>query len=321
MMMTPRKRSREGHSSKRSLLRSTIGSSIDISKTDASASTIEKKLQKILENEEQELIVYSIREEIMQKVMNECYKKYMEKQCIKFTVHCAYRALVQLVNLGLFHHDPGKPFYKGHPSWLEDKPPNPSPPDTWAPGKVAIKSKSIPLPTQPISEESSSEIEDKQKIENVFVDFEVSELELPKEEFKEKPLLEILYEVKDLDEELYEYESEVELTGPHGTEVSVTGEEDRPKHSSQSLSIFTKTTRMLLENLPHSMKSERSKIKGLIGKVPEPINLSMDELSIKSRMSIGELPPLRTDVKYKSDMPVKATKKKSNNQDFKMPPI
>lgn len=50
---------------------------------------------------------------------------------------------------------------------------------------------------------------------------------------------------------------------------------------------------MVMEQLPHSIKSERSKIKGLIGETPEPLHLSMDEMSVKSRMSIGKLPPLR----------------------------
>lgn len=174
----------------------------------------------------------------MQRVMDECYKKYMEKQCVKFTVHCAYRALVQLINLGLFHHDPGKPFYKGHPSWMEDKPPNPSPPDTWAAGKVAIRSKPIPLSTQPALGKSPSEKEDELKMENAFVDFEISKSELPKEEPKKETTLEVLYEVKDIDKELYELESETELIGPPATEVSDIGEEDLPTKVSIFVWIF-----------------------------------------------------------------------------------
>lgn len=62
-------------------------------------------LQKVAEQEEKELFLYSIREELMDRVMEEIYKRYLERQSIKFTVDCAYKALVQVLKTNFFVHD------------------------------------------------------------------------------------------------------------------------------------------------------------------------------------------------------------------------
>lgn len=62
-------------------------------------------LQKVAEQEEKELFLYSLREELINRVMNVIYKRYLEKQCVKFTVDCAYKALVQILKIEFLIHD------------------------------------------------------------------------------------------------------------------------------------------------------------------------------------------------------------------------
>lgn len=68
----------------------------------------------------------------MHAVMGECYKKYLEKQCVKFIVHCSYKALLKLIDLNFYVHNPVWAQFKDHPDWSADAPPEPSAPDTWA---------------------------------------------------------------------------------------------------------------------------------------------------------------------------------------------
>lgn len=84
------------------------------------------------------MIIYSVREEIIERALDTCYEKYIEKQRIKFVVYCAHMALQRIINLNFFMHDPGKPYYVGHPDWEPDPTPVPSAPDTWASAPVRI---------------------------------------------------------------------------------------------------------------------------------------------------------------------------------------
>lgn len=63
------------------------------------------QIPKIADQEEKELVVYSVREELMKRVMDEIYKRYLEKQCIKFTVDCAHKALIQVLKNEFLVHD------------------------------------------------------------------------------------------------------------------------------------------------------------------------------------------------------------------------
>lgn len=107
---------------------------------------------KVFEEEETCAIVYSVREDLMQNVMNECYKRYVDKQCVKFLVHCSYKALVRLIDLNFFVHNPNWPYYNGNPDWAEDYPPEPSPPDTWAAYNVPIEKKAEIIVEEEISQ-------------------------------------------------------------------------------------------------------------------------------------------------------------------------
>lgn len=63
------------------------------------------QLQKVAEQEEKELFVYSVREELMRRVMDEIYKRYLERQSVTLTVDCAYKALVQMLKMEFCVHD------------------------------------------------------------------------------------------------------------------------------------------------------------------------------------------------------------------------
>lgn len=105
---------------------------------------------RIFEQEQTDLIIYSIREELLDRVMDEVYAKYMQKQSIKYTVHCAYHSLLQILSTEFFVHDKGHPFYTGHPFWAPDREPKPSPPDTWAGYNVPILPKPLPVVPPPV---------------------------------------------------------------------------------------------------------------------------------------------------------------------------
>lgn len=76
--------------------------------------------------------------------MDEIKRRHIEKESIKYTVNCAHRALLQLLEMEFYVHDKGQPFYSGHPVWMPDEEPKPSPADSWAVAQVPISQKSLP---------------------------------------------------------------------------------------------------------------------------------------------------------------------------------
>ncbi|XP_045451542.1 uncharacterized protein LOC123660528 [Melitaea cinxia] len=107
----------------------------------------ERTWAEILQKEENDLIIYDIREEILEEAMKICYKKYMEKQNVLFTAYCASEAWLKLVNWYFFPHDPGEdpsaypPCYipKRNESWIPDELPDPSPKDTWCKQELVVQ--------------------------------------------------------------------------------------------------------------------------------------------------------------------------------------
>ncbi|KAB0793673.1 hypothetical protein PPYR_13293 [Photinus pyralis] len=249
-MSTPRRYSKEKRNSGRKSFTSGIGrlSEIEI-----------QEMQKILERQEEDLVVYAVREELMTRVMNECYKSYIEKQSVKLMVHCAHRALVQLVNFGCFNHDPGSPFYENHPAWSADSPPRPSPVDNWAAGTIPV----LPKPIPPLLPSSHSENDLDKSV--VMVDTRSNIFGATP---SSSPKLEVLYynattaDTPQETTEVPDYTTSTDLLVPHVSQVSNT-EGETTLHLKQELSIFTLTTEMGPETLPHSTKSGRSKLKGL----------------------------------------------------------
>lgn len=52
----------------------------------------------ILQKEDDDLLIFEIREEILEEAMSICYERYMEKQTSAFTIHIAAQAWLKLIN-------------------------------------------------------------------------------------------------------------------------------------------------------------------------------------------------------------------------------
>ncbi|KAF5290509.1 hypothetical protein FQA39_LY03613 [Lamprigera yunnana] len=226
--------------------------SSDLSKRTRSGVSALGNLQKIVELQERDLIVYSIREELMAKVMEECYKNYIDKQSVKFMVHCGMKAIVQLVHMSSFNHDAGKPFFVGHPAYQPDQAAPPSAPDSWSARNVPIKEKTLPQ----IQPEPTSDID-----LNVYAS-ENSISEVVEEDTASKvvrDVIETLYEsigTKSTSVDDLEYvQSELRVS-----EIGIPSEDEDVELESTD-STFTRITQMMPEDLPRSIKSERSMIK------------------------------------------------------------
>lgn len=74
--------------------------------------------------------------------MAEIEQRRIEKESVKYIVDCARKSLLQLLNMEFYVHDKGQPFYSGHPAWMPDEEPKPSPGDSWAVCQVPIRRKS-----------------------------------------------------------------------------------------------------------------------------------------------------------------------------------
>ncbi|KAJ8714803.1 hypothetical protein PYW08_004784 [Mythimna loreyi] len=106
----------------------------------------ERTWAEILQKEENELLVFDIREELVEAVLNIGYVGYMEKQTAVFTVYCATEAWLKLINWHFYRHDPGEetsaypPCYipKREESWIPDERPDPSPKDTWGKQRLNV---------------------------------------------------------------------------------------------------------------------------------------------------------------------------------------
>ncbi|XP_021202159.1 uncharacterized protein LOC101739580 isoform X2 [Bombyx mori] len=100
----------------------------------------ERTWAEILQKEDDDLLIFEIREEILEEAMSICYERYMEKQTSAFTIHIAAQAWLKLINWEFYRHDPGEDSSAYPPcyipnrveSWIPDELPEPSPKDTWA---------------------------------------------------------------------------------------------------------------------------------------------------------------------------------------------
>lgn len=110
-------------------------------------------LNRAYQNEETDNFILSIREELMQRVMDECYKIYIKKQTIKFVVQCAYDALVKYISFNFYYH-PHCPDTT-QSIWIPDEPVEPSPKDTWAFGAVPVRPASFKAKQRDSNDSSS----------------------------------------------------------------------------------------------------------------------------------------------------------------------
>lgn len=88
--------------------------------------------------------MFEIREDLMSRVLNECYKKYIEKESIKYVVDCAHLAWKQIVDLNFYVHDSVTDFYGKDSLWIPDKELEPCVSDSWAKGNISAKPRSLP---------------------------------------------------------------------------------------------------------------------------------------------------------------------------------
>ncbi|XP_069699952.1 uncharacterized protein [Periplaneta americana] len=90
------------------------------------------------ENEERDNIILEIREEIINNCLDICYQKYLQRQVITFTVHCAYLAWQKIIDLYFLQHEPGKSDYQYDLQWKPDEHGEPSEMDTCCTEKINI---------------------------------------------------------------------------------------------------------------------------------------------------------------------------------------
>ncbi|KPJ12824.1 hypothetical protein RR48_10454 [Papilio machaon] len=91
-------------------------------------------------------MIYDIREEIFETALNICYQNYMKKQNVTFTVHCAVKAWLKIIDWYFYRHDPGEEVSaspacfipKREASWQPDEPPEPSPRDPFCRQKLVV---------------------------------------------------------------------------------------------------------------------------------------------------------------------------------------
>lgn len=125
-------------------------------------------------------------------MLESCYEKYLEKQSVKFLVNCTYKALIKLIDLNFYVHNPVWPYFKSHPDWSEDLPPEPSPPDTWAAYNVPFNR---PKP---------------ETVDSLSTDLSSNEPEMYAPSSTELGLNQYLYETYDLQQEYIAEESEID---------------------------------------------------------------------------------------------------------------
>ncbi|XP_075980076.1 uncharacterized protein LOC142979172 [Anticarsia gemmatalis] len=106
----------------------------------------ERTWAEIFQREEVDLVVFDIREEILEIALEICYNKYMDRQNAIFTAHCTAQAWLKLIDWHFYRHDPGEDpsafppccIPRRRESWIPDQIPDPSPKDTWTRHDLAV---------------------------------------------------------------------------------------------------------------------------------------------------------------------------------------
>ncbi|EFA08257.1 uncharacterized protein LOC103313897 [Tribolium castaneum] len=99
-------------------------------KSRSRSSSLNKNLRSISEIEENgETIVRGIMHEILENSLETIQKRYMERQTIKFVVHCAHQALTKALKMHFYQHND---YIRSADFWGSEKRIEPSFPDSWA---------------------------------------------------------------------------------------------------------------------------------------------------------------------------------------------
>ncbi|GJQ71357.1 hypothetical protein Trydic_g11089 [Trypoxylus dichotomus] len=119
-------------------------------------------VQNMLQSQENLSDVLAIREVLLEKALRQCHEREIWRRTISYMARCAYKAMLQIIDLQFYVHDHGKDDFVGDPEWIPDKEPEPSPPDTWAaynvPVVVSEDTEDISEDQFKISQQQSSEM-------------------------------------------------------------------------------------------------------------------------------------------------------------------
>lgn len=74
-------------------------------------------------------------EEIFLSAMEIIHENYIKSQTVKLVVDCAHQAFIRLISLYFYQHND---YVRSKEIWGSDRPPQPSPPDSWAPNQIPI---------------------------------------------------------------------------------------------------------------------------------------------------------------------------------------
>ncbi|GLV34899.1 hypothetical protein CBL_09379 [Carabus blaptoides fortunei] len=99
----------------------------------------DNKWKEVMDQQEFYLMMLEIREELLSRVLDECYKKYIEKESIKYIVDCAYLSWKQIVDINFYVHDRLTDFYGNNSLWIPDEELEPCIADSWAKGNISVK--------------------------------------------------------------------------------------------------------------------------------------------------------------------------------------
>nr|XP_016853266.1 PREDICTED: uncharacterized protein C2orf81 homolog isoform X1 [Anolis carolinensis] len=92
----------------------------------------------MLSYEEAEDSVADLLAVMLDQVMEECYKVYLDRQCIPYVINQAREAMIQIIEWRFLVRDEGEVDVPTDPTWQEDEEPVPGITDCWAQGSVPV---------------------------------------------------------------------------------------------------------------------------------------------------------------------------------------
>eukprot|EP00061_Rhincodon_typus_P009825 g33621.t1 len=92
----------------------------------------------MVSTEDAESQIGDIIDDIVNQVLDGCYRVYIEKQLLPFTISQAKDAILQIIEWQFLTYDPGERNVALDPSWQEDDEPIAYITDSWAQGSVPV---------------------------------------------------------------------------------------------------------------------------------------------------------------------------------------
>lgn len=245
--------------------------------------------EEIYNEEDADSVVYSIREEIIEKVMKQIDLLYFKEQLVNFLVDCSQDALKKLISIQFYHHNEPANLKK---NWACEVPLPPCEPDTWTSKRVPLVSDKSSVVSLETKDSTSTE-----EFPECTCDIGVDCLCYKKQEERIQKALEQLYskqsestlQVTEIDRR-----SLKEYCGEYGEDnVEYLSEEPPPLECT--MPGFTK---ILHKKPPPSAKME----------------ISAPRQSVVSEESVlTELPPIRVDAKFWSRKDTKTISSEEKN--------